>query len=79
MLRFNSSPDTTGLGQDVWKVLIYDQFCRDLISPLMNVKDLRAEGVTLHMYVNQSLLNNFITSTNEIGKYGLLSSLKAMS
>ena len=50
MLRLNTSPDASSFAQDVWKVLIYDQFCRDLISPLMNVKDLRAEGVTLHMY-----------------------------
>ena len=52
MLRLNATTDASGFHQDVWKVLIYDQFCRDLISPLMNVKDLRSEGVTLHMYAN---------------------------
>lgn len=51
MLRFNNTSASTSLSQDIWKVLVYDQFCRDLISPLMNVKDLRSEGVTLHMYV----------------------------
>lgn len=50
MLRLNSQADGSGSSQDIWKVLVYDQFCRDLISPLMNVKDLRSEGVTLHMY-----------------------------
>jgi hypothetical protein len=49
MLRLSATTDASGFHQDVWKVLIYDQFCRDLISPLMNVKDLRSEGVTLHM------------------------------
>lgn len=36
---------------DKWKVLIYDQDCRDIISPLMNVGALRQKGVTLHMMV----------------------------
>lgn len=36
---------------DQWKVLIYDQDCRDIISPLMNVGSLRQKGVTLHMLV----------------------------
>ena len=53
MLRINSHGDGSTASQDVWKVLVYDQFCRDLISPLMSVKDLRSEGVTLHMYVDE--------------------------
>jgi hypothetical protein len=31
-----------------WKVLIYDQFGRDIISPLLKVNDLRESEVTLH-------------------------------
>lgn len=37
---------------DQWKVLIYDQDCRDIISPLMNVGGLRSKGVTLHLLVS---------------------------
>ena len=37
---------------DQWKVLVYDQDCRDIISPLMNVGALRQKGVTLHMTVS---------------------------
>ena len=37
---------------DQWKVLIYDQDCRDIISPLMNVGSLRQKGVTLHMMLH---------------------------
>eukprot|EP01038_Epipyxis_sp_PR26KG_P005707 gene5707-7877_t len=37
---------------DQWKVLIYDQDCRDIISPLMNVGALRQKGVTLHMLLH---------------------------
>ena len=36
---------------DYWKVLIYDEDCRDIISPLMNVGALRQKGVTLHLLV----------------------------
>jgi len=37
---------------DQWKVLIYDQDCRDIISPLLNIGALRQRGVTLHMLIN---------------------------
>ena len=37
---------------DQWKVLVYDQACRDIISPLLNVGALRAKGVTLHMLLH---------------------------
>lgn len=40
---------------DTWKVLVYDQACRDIISPLMNVGALRQKGVTLHMLVSTML------------------------
>ena len=34
-----------------WKILIYDQDGRDIISPLLNVGALRQKGVTLHLMV----------------------------
>jgi sec1 family domain-containing protein 1 len=37
---------------DQWKVLVYDNDCRDIISPLMNVGALRDKGVTLHMLLH---------------------------
>lgn len=37
---------------DQWKVLIYDQDCRDIISPLLNVGALRQKGVTLHLLLH---------------------------
>ncbi len=33
----------------VWKVLIYDSAGQRIISPLMNVAELRTHGVTVHM------------------------------
>ncbi|KAF8566814.1 hypothetical protein P879_04587 [Paragonimus westermani] len=50
MLNFNSPPATKDVPQ--WKVLIYDQLGRDIISPLLSVKDLRALGVTLHLLID---------------------------
>lgn len=37
-----------------WKILIYDQDGRDIISPLLNVGALRQKGVTLHLMVFSS-------------------------
>lgn len=50
MLNLNKPLEEKSL-DDPWKVLIYDTFCRDIISPLLKVGELRKQGVTLHMYV----------------------------
>ncbi|VDP76459.1 unnamed protein product [Echinostoma caproni] len=55
MLNFNCPPSTTDVPQ--WKVLIYDQFGRDIISPLLTVKELRALGVTLHLLLDSAREN----------------------
>ena len=51
MLNFNKEPAATYIGgwSDQWKVLIYDRSCRDVISTLTNVAQLRKQGVTLHL------------------------------
>jgi hypothetical protein len=54
IIHQNNFQKTASLGIDYneqWKVLIYDQECRDIISPLMNIGALRQKGVTLHMLV----------------------------
>uniref|UniRef100_A0A7S2WKC2 Sec1 family domain-containing protein 1 n=1 Tax=Mucochytrium quahogii TaxID=96639 RepID=A0A7S2WKC2_9STRA len=48
MLKLEGSNPGAGSHQE-WKVLIYDRFCRDVISPLTTVGKLRENGVTLHM------------------------------
>lgn len=35
-----------------WKILIYDQHTRGIISPLLSVSQLRARGVTLHLLLH---------------------------
>ena len=43
---FGPTPTPSSL---TWKVLIYDEACRDVISPLLSVAGLRSLGVTLHL------------------------------
>jgi hypothetical protein len=33
----------------VYKVLILDKFCKDILAPLLRINDLRKQGVTLHL------------------------------
>jgi len=49
MLNFNKPKDAKEVWDEPWKVLIYDSLCRDVISPLLRVGDLRKQGVTLHL------------------------------
>lgn len=37
-----------------WKVLVYDFACRDIISSLLRVSDLREMGVTLHLPIKSN-------------------------
>eukprot|EP00750_Incisomonas_marina_P000580 INCI10424.2.p1 GENE.INCI10424.2~~INCI10424.2.p1 ORF type:complete len:726 (-),score=132.95 INCI10424.2:121-2298(-) len=56
ILNFNQPVDRTtdfaGTSFDAknfWKILIYDDRGRDIVSPLLSVQELRAQGVTLHL------------------------------
>lgn len=49
MLNFNAPPSKSTTSEPQWKVLIYDRFGQDIISPLLTVKELRDLGVTLHL------------------------------
>lgn len=49
MLNFNVPVNKSTNVEPQWKVLIYDRFGQDIISPLLGVKDLRDMGVTLHL------------------------------
>ncbi|SAM03181.1 hypothetical protein [Absidia glauca] len=37
----------------VWKVLVFDKFGQDVVSSIMRVNDLRENGITVHMLLNQ--------------------------
>ncbi|RUS21057.1 Sec1-like protein [Endogone sp. FLAS-F59071] len=60
MLNLNQKPEATvssssetlapvASDEPVWKILIFDQFCQDIISSVLRVSDLRENGVTVHM------------------------------
>ncbi|KAF3845469.1 hypothetical protein F7725_008632 [Dissostichus mawsoni] len=52
MLNFNAPPLKNSAAEPVWKVLIYDRFGQDIISPLLTVKELRDMGITLHLLLH---------------------------
>lgn len=49
MLNFNVPVNKSSNVEPQWKVLVYDRFGQDIISPLLGVKELRDMGVTLHL------------------------------
>ncbi|KAF3023637.1 Vesicle trafficking between the ER and Golgi [Neopestalotiopsis sp. 37M] len=44
----------TSEGEPIWKVLVFDDLGRDVISSVLRVSDLRALGITMHMHLSAS-------------------------
>lgn len=57
MLNLNQ-PLNANETQTLYKMLIYDDFCKKIIDPLMSVKDLLKHGVTLNSPIDKKLLTN---------------------
>lgn len=55
MLNLNQAVAVPGgtANDEVYKILIYDRFCQDILSPLIHVKDLRKHGVTLYFLLDK--------------------------
>ena len=50
MINFNQQlPENSSLNEPTWKVLVYDRFGQDIISPLLDVRELRDFGVTINL------------------------------
>ncbi len=47
-----SAPILGADGEPIWKVLVFDNLGRDVISSVLRVNDLRTWGVTIHLYVD---------------------------
>lgn len=45
-----STPILNEDGDPIWKILVFDNKGRDVISSVLRVNDLRAWGVTIHLY-----------------------------
>jgi hypothetical protein len=41
-------------GNPIWKVLVFDDLGRDVISSVMRVSDLRSMGVTMHLHISNA-------------------------
>ncbi|XP_020577150.1 SEC1 family transport protein SLY1-like [Phalaenopsis equestris] len=57
MLNLNQQPSSTAVAgsatEEVYKILVLDRFCRDILSPLIHVKDLRKHGITLYFVIDK--------------------------
>ncbi|KAL6238288.1 hypothetical protein BDW75DRAFT_201905 [Aspergillus navahoensis] len=49
-----STPILNEDGDPIWKVLVFDNLGRDVISSVLRVNDLRAWGVTIHLSINST-------------------------
>ncbi|KAL4962889.1 syntaxin-binding protein [Aspergillus stella-maris] len=49
-----STPILNEDGDPIWKVLVFDNLGRDVISSVLRVNDLRAWGVTIHLGINST-------------------------
>eukprot|EP00249_Psilotum_nudum_P020479 c27722_g1_i1 orf=242-2089(-) len=58
MLNLNHPVASGGTAdEEVYKVLILDRFCRDILSPLIRVNDLRKHGITLYFTIDKERQN----------------------
>ncbi|KAH8786118.1 Sec1-like protein [Hyaloscypha finlandica] len=53
-LTIPSAPILNSDGDPIWKVLVFDDLGRDVISSVLRVNDLRTWGVTMHMHIASS-------------------------
>jgi sec1 family domain-containing protein 1 len=49
-----STPVLNADGDPIWKILIFDNLGRDIISSVLRVNDLRSWGVTIHLNINST-------------------------
>ncbi|KAB5554507.1 Sec1-like protein [Coniochaeta sp. 2T2.1] len=49
-----TAPILTAEGEPIWKVLVFDDLGRDVISSVLRVSDLRSMGITMHMHISSS-------------------------
>jgi hypothetical protein len=53
-LASSASSSSPAVFSGVWKILIYDSYCQDILSPLLSVNALRELGITLHLHINST-------------------------
>ncbi|KAL6181127.1 hypothetical protein ACLB2K_047783 [Fragaria x ananassa] len=55
MLNLNQPVNATSgmANEEVYKMLIYDKYCQNILSPLIHVEDLLKHGLTLHCLIDK--------------------------
>jgi hypothetical protein len=53
MLNLHSTATASRDQGELYKVLVLDRHCKDIIAPLLRVSELRAQGITLHLLLEQ--------------------------
>jgi hypothetical protein len=51
MLNIGGGEQQSWGGSQTWKVLIFDNFCKEVVAPLLKIGGLRNHGVTLHLNI----------------------------
>jgi hypothetical protein len=47
-----NTPILSETGEPIWKVLVFDDFARDVVSSVLRVNDLRSWGVTIYLSIS---------------------------
>ena len=54
MLNLNQPTNSTGMeNEEVYKILIYDEYCQNILSPLIHVEEFCKHGVTLYFLIDK--------------------------
>jgi hypothetical protein len=53
MLNLHSTATASRDQGELYKVLVLDRHCKDIIAPLLRVSELRSQGITLHLLLEQ--------------------------
>ena len=67
----HSTPILNEDGDPIWKVLVFDGLGRDVISSVLRVNDLRAWGVTIHLYASALAISVFSDASQKPQLYSL--------
>lgn len=47
-----NTPILSETGDPIWKVLVFDDFARDVVSSVLRVNDLRSWGITIYLPIS---------------------------
>ena len=62
-----ATPVLNSDGDPIWKVLVFDNLGKEIVSSVLRVNDLRRWGVTIHLFVQADLVLYAYTKIESIG------------